>query len=63
VFRQESPGERSTLLRHDNVVLTPHIGGATSETLLQGALMIAQEIERFAADEPLVHVVGMYGRT
>jgi D-3-phosphoglycerate dehydrogenase / 2-oxoglutarate reductase len=57
VFRQEAPGERSALLRHENVVLTPHIGGATSETLLQGALMVADEIERFAADEPLTHIV------
>jgi D-3-phosphoglycerate dehydrogenase / 2-oxoglutarate reductase len=58
VFRPGSPGERSALLRHENVVLTPHIGGATSETLLQGALMVAEEIERFAAHEPLTHVVG-----
>jgi D-3-phosphoglycerate dehydrogenase len=38
-------------------VLTPHIGGATRETLQQGAEMIAEEIARFAAGEPLVHVV------
>jgi D-3-phosphoglycerate dehydrogenase len=56
VFEEEATG-RSRLLRHPNVVLTPHIGGATSETLLQGALMIAAEIERFAADEPLANVV------
>jgi D-3-phosphoglycerate dehydrogenase / 2-oxoglutarate reductase len=62
VFRQGSAGERPALLRHENVVLTPHIGGATSETLLQGALTIAREIERFAADEPLTHVVGTSGR-
>ena len=41
----------------DNVVLTPHLGGATYETLLQGAEMIAEEIVRFAAGEPLVNVV------
>jgi D-3-phosphoglycerate dehydrogenase / 2-oxoglutarate reductase len=45
------------LLRHDNVIMTPHIGGATHETLLQGAEMIAAEIARFAAGEPLVNVV------
>lgn len=59
VFVQGPSGQRSRLLRHPNVVLTPHIGGATSETLMQGALMIAQEIERFAADEPLFNVVNM----
>jgi phosphoglycerate dehydrogenase-like enzyme len=37
--------------------MTPHIGGATHETLLQGAEMIAEEIVRFAAGEPLVNVV------
>ena len=37
-------------------MLTPHLGGATHETLLQGAEMIAAEIARFAADEPLVNV-------
>ncbi len=60
VFRQPgSAGDRSALLRHENVVLTPHIGGATSETLLHGALMVAEEIERFAAHEPLTHVVDL----
>ena len=47
----------SFLLRHENVILTPHLGGATHETLLQGAEMIADEILRFAAGEPLVNVV------
>jgi D-3-phosphoglycerate dehydrogenase len=50
-------GGRHRLLRHPNVVMTPHVGGATHETLLQGAEMIADEIVRFAAREPLVNVV------
>ncbi len=45
------------LLRHPNVVMTPHIGGATHETLLQGAEMIASEIQRFDRGEPLRYVV------
>lgn len=45
------------LLRHENVVATPHVGGATYETLAQGAEMIAAEIARLAAGEPLVNVV------
>ncbi len=48
---------RHRLLRHDNVILTPHIGGATRETLAQGAEMIAAEITRFAAGEPLRNVL------
>lgn len=57
VVRTTSAGGRHQLLRHDNVVLTPHLGGATHETLLQGAEMIAEEIRRFAAGEPLVNVI------
>jgi D-3-phosphoglycerate dehydrogenase len=57
VVRTTSAQGRHRLLRHENVVLTPHLGGATHETLLQGAEMIAEEILRFAAGEQLVNVV------
>jgi D-3-phosphoglycerate dehydrogenase / 2-oxoglutarate reductase len=46
---REAAGAPHPLLRHDNVVITPHIGGATYETLLRGATMIAEAIEAFAA--------------
>jgi D-3-phosphoglycerate dehydrogenase len=42
------PKPRFRLLEFPNVVLTPHIGGATHDTLLVGARMLAEEIERFA---------------
>ena len=45
------------LLRHPNVVITPHIGGATHETLLRGVTMVAAEIERFDRGESLGSVV------
>jgi D-3-phosphoglycerate dehydrogenase len=57
IVRTTEEGGRHRLLRHENVVMTPHIGGATHETLLQGAEMIADEIVRFAAGEPLINVV------
>jgi D-3-phosphoglycerate dehydrogenase len=57
VVRQSDGTGQHRLLRHPNVVMTPHIGGATHETLLQGAEMIADEIRRFAAGEALLHVV------
>ncbi len=44
------------LARHENVALTPHVGGATYETLARGAEMIAEEISRFAAGQPLVNL-------
>jgi D-3-phosphoglycerate dehydrogenase / 2-oxoglutarate reductase len=49
-------GRRHRLLDHPNVVLAPHIGGATYETLLHGGEMAAAEIERLAAGTPLVNV-------
>lgn len=57
VFTPAPEGQPPRLLRHPNVVLTPHIGGATRETLRQGAEMLADEIERFAAAEPLLHPI------
>jgi len=59
VRERKEPGPHP-LLRHNNVVITPHVGGATHETLLQGAEMIAEEISRFAAGEPLVYVMNSH---
>ncbi len=53
VVRPRTEAGPHPLLRHDNVVLTPHIGGATHETLLRGVTMVAEEIRRFAAGEGL----------
>jgi D-3-phosphoglycerate dehydrogenase len=57
IVRPRARGGAHPLLRHENVVMTPHIGGATHETLLRGATMAAEEIERYAAGEPLVNVL------
>jgi D-3-phosphoglycerate dehydrogenase len=57
VVRSRSQGGPHPLLRHENVVITPHIGGATHETLLRGVTMVSDEIQRFAAGEPLRAVV------
>lgn len=53
------PSQRGVhpLLGQDNVIMTPHIGGATHETLAQGAEMLAKEIERFSDGKPLRYVV------
>jgi D-3-phosphoglycerate dehydrogenase len=47
---------RHSLLEHPNVLITPHIGGATLETLQHGGEMAADEIERFSAGLPLRNV-------
>ncbi len=57
VVRPRAVAGPHPLLRHGNVVITPHIGGATHETLLRGVTMVAEEVGRFAAGEPLRAVV------
>jgi D-3-phosphoglycerate dehydrogenase len=39
------------LLKLDNVILTPHIGGATEETVARHSQMIADDIQRFLAGQ------------
>lgn len=56
VFYPTEHEGRHRLLDYENVILTPHIGGATAETLLQGADMIADEIRRFTSNEPMRNV-------
>jgi D-3-phosphoglycerate dehydrogenase len=63
VVRPTETVGRHRLLRHGNVVLTPHLGGATNETLRQGAEMIAEEIARLSTGEPLVNVVNRAAAT
>ncbi|HTW08376.1 MAG TPA: NAD(P)-dependent oxidoreductase [Acidimicrobiales bacterium] len=45
------------LLAMKNVVLTPHIGGATNETEARGAAMVADDLERLMAGERPLHIV------
>jgi D-3-phosphoglycerate dehydrogenase / 2-oxoglutarate reductase len=40
-----------------NLILTPHIGGSTFETLARGAEMLAAETERLLRGRPLHHAV------
>lgn len=40
------------LLRHPNVTLTPHIAGASLQTVKQAARMVAEELRRHVAGEP-----------
>jgi D-3-phosphoglycerate dehydrogenase / 2-oxoglutarate reductase len=56
VLEPQPRGVRNRLLQHPNVVVTPHIGGATAETLLRGGAMIAEEIDRLAEGRHLQHV-------
>lgn len=56
VFEDE-PVVSEELLSMDNVVLTPHIGGATTEERKRGRLEAAENVARFLKGEPLLFPV------
>lgn len=56
VFENE-PAVHPALLAMENVVLTPHIGGATREQRKRGRLEAASEVARFLRGEELLHPV------
>ena len=45
------------LVAMPNVVLTPHIGGATFDTEARQAQMVADDLEALLAGKPPVHIV------
>jgi glyoxylate reductase len=51
VFRDE-PRVPESLLRLENVVLTPHLGSGTRETRAAMARLVSDEVERYARGEP-----------
>jgi D-3-phosphoglycerate dehydrogenase / 2-oxoglutarate reductase len=57
VIRPHAAPGPHPLLRHENVVITPHIAGATYETLQRGARMLADEMLRFSSGESPVNII------
>ncbi len=57
VFDGQPLPASSPLMSAPNLLLTPHIGGATAETVERHSRMMADEIERMIAGEPLQHCV------
>lgn len=49
-------GQSHPLVGLPNVIVLPHIGGATIDTLETGGRLAAAEVARFVAGEPLVNV-------
>jgi D-3-phosphoglycerate dehydrogenase len=57
VFEGHPLPQLSPLLTAPNVILTPHIGGATAETVERHSRIMVDEIERLLDGKPLQHVV------
>jgi phosphoglycerate dehydrogenase-like enzyme len=57
VFEGQPLPASSPLLTAPNVILTPHIGGATDETVERHSRMITGDIERLLDGKPLRHCV------
>jgi D-3-phosphoglycerate dehydrogenase len=55
VFPQEPLPPDSRLLRTPNVVMTPHLAGASRETAQKAARIAAAEVGRYLRGEPLLH--------
>jgi D-3-phosphoglycerate dehydrogenase len=56
VLSPQERGHQHRLLRLPNVVVVPHIGGSTGETLDNGCRMAVAEIQRFDRGESLASV-------
>jgi D-3-phosphoglycerate dehydrogenase len=39
----------------DNLLLTPHISGASPDSIVNGTVMLVDEIKRFINNEPLLY--------
>ncbi len=57
VFAGQPLPQTSPLLSAPNLILTPHIGGATAETIERHSRMMVDEIGRLLAGKPLRYVV------
>ena len=55
VFEPEPPPAGSPLLELPNVVVTPHIAGASKQTAEKAARIVAGDVGRFLRGEPLAH--------
>jgi D-3-phosphoglycerate dehydrogenase len=57
VYESHPVSPASPLLKLENVILTPHIGGATEDTIRRYSLMIVEDIERFLLGQSPLHLV------
>ena len=58
VLEKEPPSPDHPLLRHDRMVLTPHVAGLTEEAQVKTSVLVAREIVKVLQGEPSLCVVG-----
>ena len=57
VFPVEPPDPSVSILKHPNVIFTPHLGASTGEAQVKVADMIARQIASFLIDDTITHAV------
>ena len=57
MLRPYPEGKPGSLVSLPNVIVTPHIGGATHEAALRGVQILASQIDHYLAGQPMQHVV------
>jgi D-3-phosphoglycerate dehydrogenase len=55
VFPEEPIPEGARLLTTPNIVMTPHLAGASKETASKAARIVAEDVGRYVRGEPLKH--------
>ena len=57
VYEQEPPPVDDPLLGHESVLATPHVGGSTEESSIEGARMAADQAAAFLNKDEIVNAV------
>ncbi len=59
VFEEEPPAPDHPLLKHDNVIATPHLGAATAQAQINVAVGIAKQVRDFLLDGVVKNAVNL----
>jgi D-3-phosphoglycerate dehydrogenase len=57
VYEKEPISPNNPLLRLDNVILTPHVAGISTDIPLRSCRMLAEDVERFLKGEKPLHII------
>lgn len=57
VFDKEPPPEDDPLVKHPSVFMTPHVGGSTAESAVEGALQAGRQIAAYLEDKKVINSV------